>query len=302
MKKLYKISDFFTEEDSRFVLSGYAPTDETNTQISVVTKEDFFDAVLFNYGDRYIFIPETETPLNSFYRMWQGFCRRRSSNIAAGMYALGLLYNPIENYNSVEHHRGNDTGLKTPTGWKEEVTQEPTNWKKETTESYEDYKETETLTPDDWKTTETQTPTNWTKESTKNNANNEVNRGTSFYAFNSNNPVPVSSENTTEKLELKEEQKGTFETANEQTGTFETAKEITGSKGITEEQKGTFKTTAEQKGTLEDKTTYNSDITKTGNIGTTTTQQMLGSELELRRVDFVANVLAEFFCSNSIYC
>ena len=48
MKKLYKISDFFTEEDNRFTLSGYAPTDTEHTAITVVTKEDFFDAVPLN--------------------------------------------------------------------------------------------------------------------------------------------------------------------------------------------------------------------------------------------------------------
>ena len=281
MKKLYKISDFFTNEDSRFVLSGYAPTNSEHEIINVITKEDFFDAVTFKYGERSVFIPETSTPLETFYRLWAAFCRRRSASIAAGMYVLGLNYNPIENYNSTETHTGTDTDLKTPTGWKSEETQEPTNWKKDTTETFTNYKETETQTPNDW-----------IFESTKDNNNNEVNKGTSLYAFNSSNPVPVTNENTTEKLKLQEEQKGTFETS----------KEFTGTKGVSEEQTGSFKTTTEQKGTLEDKTTYNSEIKKSGNIGVTTTQQMAQSELELRKIDFVESVLAEFFTTNTIYC
>ena len=62
-------------------------------------------------------------------------------------------------------------------------------------------------------------------------------------------------------------------------------------------------TTETQEGTLEDKMTYNTVLTRKGNIGVTTSQQMARSEwFDLRRNQFVKEVLREFFDNVSVYC
>lgn len=308
MKKLYKISDFFDEIPS-MMLSVYAiphigkPNHETGVvdTIEILGVGELKKYVDFNFGERSIYIPETEHPEVAFRDMFISFSNRRGSYYADMIYALKQYYNPIENYNMNEFHSNNTSDTETPQYYTETETHTPTNWQKETTESFDNYKETETLTPDDWKTTETQTPDGWTKESTKNNANNEVNHGKSFYAFNSQNPVPVASENTTEKLELKEEQKGTFETASEQTGTFETAKEITGSKSVTETQSGLFTIQKTKNGSISKSGYESGNLTRSGNIGVTTTQQMLQQEINIKMNDVIKMFVAEFFTTYSIY-
>ena len=110
---------------------------------------------------------------------------------------------------------------------------------------------------------------------------------------------------------ITEEQKGTFTSSTEQSGTFEHDKTITGSETITEEQKGTFKTeveesgskviTNEQSGEMVDTTAYGHIIETKGNVGVTTSQQMIASSLELYSHDFVYRWLMRFFDSCCVY-
>lgn len=355
---MYNLSDFFTDPDENFALSA-TPIGEESA-LAVFDKDDFYDALEFKYGERYIYVKETETPKSTFKRMFDSWKRRRGVQIATALNTLLKEYNPIENYNSVEEHTGDDTTTKTPEDWTKTTTQTPTNWKEE--ESFTNYKETETQTPTNWKEeqtftnyaetetqtptnwkstqtetptdwtiTETQTPTNWEKTTTNEPTtgnNNSAESTEQYYPFNSSDPVNVSKRLDKTTVIQTEAQAGTFETTREQTGTneieveqsgtfenkkeiegskaierkgtYETEKEFTGSKSV--ERTGTFETTEEQTGTFEDKTEYNSKIEKHGNIGVMSSQQMLIQELQVRRTDFIDNVLAEFFNQYTIYC
>ena len=232
---------------------------------------------------------------------------------------LSAQYDPIENYSMEEKHTGNDTRLETPTNWKETTTekpgvngysetetQTPTNWKESRKETVGDdgYTETETQTPTNWKEsrketvgddgyteTETQTPTDWEKTIESDKADNNVEGSTSLYAFNSSDPVPIS----------KSETETDSKTTETQSGTYETKREISGEKDVDIERTGTYETKREiegekitetgHTGTYEDKTTYNSTLTRSGNIGTVTAQDMIEQEIELWRWNFFRDVV-----------
>ena len=157
-------------------------------------------------------------------------------------------YNPIENYSMTEKHTGTETGLETPTNWKE---------------------------------TETQTPTSWKETTTGLKADNVAEASNSIYAFNSDTAVPVSESESKVSSKSETERTGTFATETSRTGTFETETSRT----------GTYETETSRTGTYEDKTTYDTTLTRKGNIGVTTSQQMIESERNLWLWNFFQNVV-----------
>lgn len=208
---------------------------------------------------------------------------------------LSAQYDPIENYSMEEKHTGNDTRLETPTNWKETTTEKP---------GVDGYTETETQTPTNWKEsrketvgddgyteTETQTPTDWEKVIESDKADNNVEGSTSLYAFNSSDPVPIS----------KSETEVDSKTTETQSGTYETKREISGEKDVDIERTGTYETKREiegekitetgHTGTYEDKTTYNSTLIRSGNIGVTTSQQMIEQEINLWKWNYFRDVV-----------
>lgn len=208
---------------------------------------------------------------------------------------LSAQYDPIENYSMEEKHTGNDTRLETPTNWKETTTEKP---------GADGYSETETQTPTNWiesrketvgddgyTETETQTPTQWEKTIESDKADNNVEGSTSLYAFNSSDPVPIS----------KSETETDSKTTETQSGTYETKREISGEKDVDIERTGTYETKREiegekitetgHTGTYEDKTTYNSTLTRSGNIGTVTAQDMIEQEIELWKWNYFRDVV-----------
>ena len=222
-------------------------------------------------------------------------------------------YNPIENYSMVEAHTGSDTVTDTPTNWKETETQTPTNWKETETQTPTNWTEskTETVGQNGYKETDKQTPTNWKETTTGLQADNQADADNSIYAFNSSSAVKVSESTskvssksevshtgtyetehsiTGEKItdvtrtgsyETEKETSGTFETETERTGTFETEKETSGTFETETERTGTYETETERTGTYEKETAYDTELRRSGNIGVTTSQQMITSEREL---------------------
>ena len=211
-------------------------------------------------------------------------------------------------------------------GYSETETQTPTNWKETRTETVgeDGYSETETQTPTNWKEsktetvgndgyseTETQTPTNWTKTTEQDRLYNDTDTSSGLYTFNSASAVPVSESDVTTNSKTEETQTGTFETKREiagekltdieRTGTYETKREIEGEKLTDTEQTGTFETKREiegekitetgRTGTYEDKTTYNSTLKRTGNIGTVTSQDMIEQERSLYLWNFFRDIV-----------
>ena len=175
---------------------------------------------------------------------------------------MSAEYNPIENYSMTETHSGTDTKTDTPTNWKDTEVKTPANWK-ETNEhkpGQSGYSETETQTPTDWeKTTEALT------------ADNKSTTDTSVYAFNSSTSVPSAKTET----ELKNKNTET------QSGTYETEKKVEGSLIDEKSTTGTFTTETTKSGRYESQTEYDTTLTRSGNIGVTTSQQMIQSEIEL---------------------
>lgn len=129
-------------------------------------------------------------------------------------------------------------------------------------DSNEEHSEFDTVleTPTDWKETITETPTDWKEERKREKADNEDESNTGIFAMNSDDPVPTTSSTSSNKFK----------------------EDLTRS--------GTYKTEKEQAGTKEVKTTYGHKIHKFGNIGVTTSQQMLQSELDLRTYDYFAHI------------
>ena len=207
-------------------------------------------------------------------------------------------------------------------GYTETETQTPTNWKES---------KKETVGQDGYTETETQTPTQWEKTIESDKADNDVAGTTSLYAFNSSSPVPISSSDTQTDAKSVETQSGTYETKREisgekdtdiertgtyetkreiegekiaetnRTGTYETKREIEGEKIAETDHTGTYETKREiegekitetdRTGTYEDKTTYNSTLKRSGNIGVTTSQQMIESERELWLWNFFRDIV-----------
>lgn len=144
------------------------------------------------------------------------------------------------------------------------------------TDKPDEWKETKTDTPTNWTETKTDTPTNWKETSEGLKADNEATAENNVYAFNSSDPVPVSDSkaNTASKNETT------------RTGTYQTATTST----------GTYKTETEQAGTYESKTQYDTTLTRSGNIGVTTSQQMIESERQLWQWNFFQNVVFKDIC------
>ena len=118
-----------------------------------------------------------------------------------------------------------------------------------------------------------------------------------------------------------ESQTGTYQTVREQDGTYETDKVITGSETDTRTQSGTYTTetahtgtfkteteetgsrveTNEKSGTFETETSYGKKVEITGNIGVTTTAEMIEQVLRLYDTDFVYRWITRFIDSVCVY-
>ena len=235
---------------------------------------------------------------------------------------LSASYDPIQNYSMIETHTGTDTHTDTPTEWKETQTQTPTNWKQTETQTPTNWKETETQTPTNWKKTETQTPTDWIKTDTQTptdwkettvglKADNEAEAENKIYAFNSATAVPVSESNSSASSKSETSRTGTFETTSEQAGTFETETEQSGTFQTETSHSGTFQTETSHSGTFQTETShsgtfqtetshtgtyekeieYDTELRRSGNIGVTTSQQMIQSEIDLWKWNFFQDVV-----------
>ena len=199
---------------------------------------------------------------------------------------LSFEYNPIENYHMIETHSGTDTNTQTPKNWEKTIeripdvtrteTQTPTNWNE--TESFTNYHETTTETPEEWtKTIESLT------------ADNEGNSENSVVPFNGSTPLLASKVKTDAKSKSEETQPGTFEHDTTKTGSISRGQ--SGTYETETVESGTDTTTETQEGTFETETEYNTELERSGNIGVTTSQQMIQSERDLWLWNFFYKVV-----------
>jgi len=212
-------------------------------------------------------------------------------------------------------------------------TETPEHWKESSEESYIDYKEKSVYNPidkkkiesesyTDYKETEEQKPENWKKKTEGSPAGNGSNEVQKVVPYDADEAIAISEINNTLKTEQTETQSGTYktergkegikevktteqgreETELEKSGTIKRSTEQSGKLETTIKETGTDTTVEKQRGTFEDKKEYNTTLTRSGNIGVTTSQQMAESELKLREHQFVKDVIAEFFNLVSVYC
>ena len=390
LKKLYQIEEFFPAAgDSRFKIDVTVDEDT----LHVVTPDQFKDSALYDYGERSFLCFENDIPLTAFYNRFSAWFSQREYDITKEFEALRTEYKPLENYNSVEEKTGSETGLQTPTNWKETKdfkvsqdykivdsqkpnnwketvdhkasldyketdSQKPTNWKE--TKDFkvsQDYKETDSQKPNQWKETvdhkvsegyketDSEKPSNW--KETKNTSGTDpaaantststnsimpfngsafidANKTTNVNAFNetSERTGTYDHEHTQTGIKTDEKtQSGTFDTEHTQTGTrteetaqsgtFDVEHTQTGIKTDEKTQSGTFDVEHTQTGTrteetaktgtYEDKMTYNTKLTRAGNIGTVTSQSMLLAEVEARSRNYARELIKEFFDMVTVY-
>ena len=291
--------------------------DLTDTELTTAYKDSVIDAVWSMYKNKWTRLWELNTaeynPLEN-YSMTETHTGTETDTETPDNWKETETQTPNNWKESHEHKASNDykeTETQTPDHWKSETdhtntnyketeVQTPDEWERETVHSNTDYTETETQTPDEWK-----------KTTQSLEANNDSNTTTSVYGFNSSTAVPSSETETTINSKTEEEQTGEFTTAKTitgsqtdtetQSGTFTTEKSITGSQKDITEQSGTYETTRELTGTLYDDITktgtyktetertgtyekqreYNTELTRTGNIGTVTAQDMAEQEISL---------------------
>lgn len=229
--------------------------------------------------------------LDNFKQNWRIWITSRDEEIAPLMYALSLKYNPIENYHSSEIKLGtiNDNTSQTL---------EFTNRKDITKDdsfvehSFQQYKETEKL--DETNTKSYGTGQNAYKES--------MSYGEATHTDKVSADDATDFVNSAQGIDATRTDDKTFSgaiTDTRSTGTNGNTKEISGSwkdaNGIPEGGSGhvfekTGVETTRNGGTKQD----NYTLERFGNIGTTTTQQMVESSYELAKRSVVYLMLKEF--------
>lgn len=186
---------------------------------------------------------------------------------------LSLEYEPIENYNMIEIENATSTNENTDT-----ITTNTTN-SNDITET-----NTGTNTAND---SENTTGKNAITDSRTVTENNNVTNNNSLYGFNSTYGVNSDSQNGTETRNLtdsnthNDDLKGTR--TNEHSENINTSK-VTAQKNDIKDVKD---------GTHTENGTQNRTLTRHGNIGVTTSQQMLNSEIELWQWDFFSGVFKD---------
>ena len=211
MKKFYVIEDFIDTTSNSFALKGTSPLDSEATEVTIASSANVLNEIETQFGERSIYVKETETPFTDFTAMWTRWLSRRGDQIAAAWQALNTEYAPLENYNRTETHTssedithgevithgGTDNRAITPAG--DTVTTTPgitttvTITPAETTATITPAETTTTITPAG--TTNTITPAGTTKDTETSKiegANVSKSADSSIYAFNSSGPVKVS--------------------------------------------------------------------------------------------------------------
>lgn len=186
---------------------------------------------------------------------------------------LSLEYEPIENYNMIETEKTTSTNENTDT-----ITTNTTN-SNDVTET-----NTGTNTTND---SENTTGKNTITDSRTIAENNSVKNNNSLYGFNSTSGVNADSQNGTEKRNTtdnnthNDDLKGTR--TNEHSENINTSKVTAQKNDIKDVKDGTHTENGSQDRTL----------SRHGNIGVTTSQQMINSEIELWQWNFFSEVFKD---------
>lgn len=288
----------------------------TDAQFRQIAKQLFGSRIYNDWDDE-----TTETQLvTDFATMFSTWKATRADTYGRRMYALSLKYNPLENYNGIEKREGSFThgesielsfdgrkNIQTDDTYTEKSF---TNYKESTKDdsyverSYNNFKET---TKDDSTLTRSY---NQYKEQTQYGAQTVTNKisaddASAFVNSAQTENGTHTDDKTTTGSYTDEHGYDTIGVETATTGSYKdqngfdqigNEKSITGSikdekgytDGLIDEKVGT-ETTAHS-GKDEDEYT----ITKSGNLGVTTSQQMLASDMDLLRYDITMTAIKEF--------
>ena len=223
MKKFYVIEDFIDTTSNSFALKGTSPLDSEATEVTIASSANVLNEIETQFGERSIYVKETETPFTDFTAMWTRWLLRRGDQIAAAWQALNTEYKPLENYNRTETHDGTedlthgevvthggtDNRAITPAG--DTLTTTPgitttvTITPAETTKEISPAEVTTTITPAGTTTETTPAEVTKTTENSKiTGADASRTAESSIYAFNSNAAVKVSEGKETDSSKTQE--------------------------------------------------------------------------------------------------
>ena len=309
-KAFYKVGDIIDTTSNAWALTGTSPLDSENTSVTMCSSCDVLAEIDDSFGERSIYIKETETPFVSFTAMWTRWLSRRGNMLAAAWQALHTEYSPLENYDRVES--GEDTKTITPAETTRTITPaETTNTitPAETTNTITPAETTTTITPAE--TTNTLTPAETTNTEAITAPGKTSVKADTFNAFNSSAPVATTGSTITENGEttnaLEVNTAGSEALTVQQAGTESVDVDTSGSEALTVQHAGSEALTVQHDGqeklevdhSGEEKTEYGHRVR--GNIGVTTSQQMAESELHLREKDFVYGAICEFIQLYTVY-
>ena len=289
MKKFYQIEDFIDTTSSAFALKGTSPLTADATEVTMCSSANVLAEIEQQFGERSIYVKETETPFVDFTAMWTRWLSRRGDRLAASWEALHTKYKPLENYDRYE--AGEDTKTLTPaevttthTPAETTVTDTPA----ETTTTSSPAEVTTTITPAE--VTDTRTPTL------------QHTRGEDVYAFNSTGAVPLNTVTDTD-VPGTDVNAHTVDEAGSEVLTVQTA----GSDAVTVQHAGSIKTEVDAAGSDavtvqaagEEKIEYGKHTY--GNIGVTSAMDLIRQEMEIDEKDFVYRAICEFINLYTVY-
>ena len=313
-KVFYKIEDFLDTTSSAFALKGTSPLKQNASEVTMCSSANVLGEIEDNFAERSIYVKETETPMADFAAMWARWLARRGDRLAASWEALHTKYKPLENYDRYED--GKDTRTITPaettrTTTPAEVTTEispaettNTSTPAETTVTSTPAETTNTITPAE--TTDTEAITNTVESPGR--VSDTVNK---VYPFNSSSAVPVSEGKTTNTGETKKsltvdeagteavtvQQAGTDAVTVQQAGTDVLTVQTAGSEALTVQTAGSEVLTVQEPET--DEIEYGKHVS--GNIGVTSSMDLIRQEMEIDEVDFVYKAISEFIGLYTVY-
>lgn len=301
MKKFYQIDNFIDLTSSAFALKGTSPLTAGATEVTMCTSANVLAEIEQQFGERSIYVKETETPFTDFAAMWTRWLARRGDRLAASWEALHTRYKPLDNYD--RHEDGSDTKTITPA--ETTMTSSPaqttaTRTPAETTMTSSPAETTNTITPAEITRTETPAETTDTRTPTI-----EHTREDNIYAFNSATAIPMSTSTDTDAA-------GTEVTARttDAAGTDKLEVDAAGSDKLEVDTAGTDIYTVQHPETDvltvqtagsdaftvqtagEEVTEYGHHVY--GNIGITSAMDLIRQEIEIDEKDFVYNAICEF--------
>lgn len=253
----------------------------TNTQFRQVVKQ-MFGMRVYNDWEDDTTEAEAITDFLSSFSAWKGM---RGDTYGRRMYALSITFEPLENYRSHEEKSGSFTHGESVT-LSFENRKDTRKDDSYTEHSYTNYKET---VKDDSFVTRSYTDYEETYTNGEKTRTENISADDEALTFSpERQAIDAESEDGKAIAGSYTDQKGQTETGNEKTisGSYKDQNGYTA--GDVLEKSGSE--TTEHSGTDED----GYSIDKYGNIGVTTSQQMLASDLDLLKYDIAMQAIKEF--------